>query len=280
MLALVLATLFSASFTLVIRHAQGKHCNLYAVGAINYATAATFHLTRHGLQGGTFSPSAPTLLLGMLGGVAFVSTYYVLFPLMKQRGVSISTAVGRLSAVMPLAASVLLWGEQPTTTQALGASIALASLPLLSIGRTPDGERPTRRGIFLLVALFIGNGLCALAIPAYHQTGVQGESSLFLGVLFGTAALVAGAVWLRQRRGTCWRDLAPGLMLGGCNALSNMALISALDSLPGFIVFPILSAFGLVLSAAFARLIWHERINRLETAGMTLAVVAVAFINL
>ncbi|MHB1295178.1 MAG: hypothetical protein ACYC4R_09310 [Anaerolineae bacterium] len=280
MLALVLTIIFSACFTLVIRYAQGKQCNLYAVGAANYATAATFHLTRYGMQGGGPTPSNATVLIGVLGGLAFVGTYYVLFPLMKQRGVSISTAVSRVSAVMPLAASVLLWGEHPSATQAVGAGIALVSLPMLSIGRTSAGERPTTRGILLLVALFLGNGICALAIPSYHHAGAQGDSSLFLGILFATAAMVAGTVWLRHREDTGWRDVAPGIMLGGCNALSNLSLIYALDSLPGFIVFPVLSALSLVVCATVARVVWGERINRLETAGMTLAIVAVAFINL
>ena len=44
MIPLLLSTLFSAAFGLVVRYAQRRNCNLLAVGAINYLTAALVHI--------------------------------------------------------------------------------------------------------------------------------------------------------------------------------------------------------------------------------------------
>ncbi|MHB0858739.1 MAG: hypothetical protein ACYC5M_14375 [Anaerolineae bacterium] len=280
MLALAFATLFAAGFALTVRFAQLRRANLWAVGAINYASAALFHIAHRALEGEGFQPSAPTLTLGALTGLIYVGSYFVLFAIMRLRGLSISAAVEQLGVLVPVLASLVLWGERPSTPQAVGSLLALASLPLLTLGPRALGVRLGPRSVVLLAALFLGAGLGSLSIRAYEESGVLGESSLFLAILFGVAALIAGAAWLVNRRGTGWRDLLPGLMLGGCNALANLALVAALHELPGTVVFPFYSAIGLVFIAGFARLVWRERISRLETAGIALAVVAVACINL
>lgn len=285
MIPLLLATFFSASFGLVVRYAQGHKGNLWAVGALNYATAALFHVAR-GAGSGGLPPSRSTLLLGLLGGCVYVGSYFLLFPFMRQRGVSVATAILRLSVVMPIAIAILFWGERPGALQSAGALLALMSLPLLA-RRPVEKERPTRngdglkgRGILLLVALFVGNGLCMMVMRGYEQTGVRGESSLFLAILFGTAAVIALIGWLTHRQGSSRRDLLPGVLLGLLNALGNLALVIALQQLPAVVVFPFHSAVGLVYVALFARLVWDERIARTEAAGMALALVAVVLINL
>jgi drug/metabolite transporter (DMT)-like permease len=274
------------------------------VTAINYLTASCFHAVRHALTRSTFLPTAPTAVVGVLGGVAFVTAFFMLTALMAHRGVSIATAVLRLGVVIPMLVGVVYWGESPGTLQAVGALLALMALPLLTIdpssspsvqplaeGRASaeglDGTRQEasshcarRRQTRLLLGLFVGNGLCMLAMRAFRQVGTESESSLFLTVLFGVAGLVALGAWLTHWTGTSRRDLLPGMAVGLCNALANLALVSALQQLPGVLVFPFYSAVGVVLSALFAGLVWGERVRRLELAGMGVAIVAVVLINL
>ena len=278
MLVLALATAFSASFGLVMRYALARNRNLWAVGALNYGTAALFHLLRHALGGG-HAPSQSTWVVGLLGGMAYVTAYLLYFPLMAMRGVSVSTAIVRLSALIPVVVSVVVWGEQPSTQQVLGALLALASLPLLSFSPGIRGKRLPGRATALLMALFLANGLCLLAVRGYSQTGVAGEESWFLAILFGMAAVIATGAYALHGERASWGDLLPGMGLGVCNALGNLLLVMALGQLPGFLVFPFQAAVGLALSAVVARLVWGERISRLETAGMAVAVVAVVFMN-
>lgn len=279
MIALLLSTLFSSGFGLVVCYAQRRNCNLLAVGALNYLTAALFHVALRTREGG-FHPSPLTWEIGILAGIAYVTAYFFLFPFMKLRGVSISTAVVRLSVLIPVVFSVVLWGERPSRMQTSGAILALMSLPLLGFHPSSNRESLRAKGVLLLIALFVGNGLCLLSVRGYHQTGVQGEESLFLGILFSTAAVVSNAVWLLRREGSSRRDILPGVMLGICNALANRALVEALQQLPGVLVFPFYSSVGLVFAAVFAGVVWGERISRIETVGMIVAVGAVVFINM
>jgi len=195
MVNLLLATLFSSAFGLIVRHAQGRRCNMWAVGAVNYAVASLLNL---GLQArtGDLIPQWPTALIGVLGGVSYVVAYFVLFKLMAIKGVAISTAVTRLGVLFPVIASLAVWGEQPTSAQWAGSLLAVASLPLLGAKPQPHATALERRAVWLLAVLFVLNGLNLLAVHTFNKTGLQGESSLFLGILFGTAALVGAGVEL------------------------------------------------------------------------------------
>jgi drug/metabolite transporter (DMT)-like permease len=277
---LIIATVLSASFGLVLRYGQGRKLNLWAMGALNYVTASLFNIGC-ALIGGNAAPSLPTWEIGLLGGVCFVTSYLLFFPMIALRGVSITTAVVRLSALIPVLVAILFWGEHPAGYQVVGATMALASLPLLGFKPSDsNGERLPRRTIGLLAALFVMNGLCLLAVRGYKQTAIVGQNSWFLGILFGVAAVISTAAWLRHRAGSSPRDLVPGIGLGMINALANLALVAALDQVPAAVAYPFQAAVGLVIVAIFARLVWDERITPLETAGMAIAVAAVVFINL
>lgn len=278
MFALLSATLLAASFGLIVRFAQRRQCNLYAVGALNYAVATVFHAIR---WAATPPPElhAGTWQIGVACGVIYVVSYFLLFRAMRMKGVSICTAVSRLAILIPVLVAIIAWGERPSGLQAAGALLALASLPLLTLNPRESQKLP-KRGVLLLAALFIGNGSGCLALRAFDQLGVPEQEPAFLAILFASAATVGIAVWIARREGTTARDLLPGIALGVCNALSNLAMVTALAQLPSVIVFPFWSSVSLVFTALFARLVWQERINRLETVGMMASLVAVALINI
>lgn len=287
MVALVLATAFSTGFSLVVRHAQGRGSNLYLVGFVNYVVACGFHLARYLGQGGGPAISPVTLALGVAGGVAFATSFATLLPVMRMRGVSITTAVMRLSVLIPILVAVVWWGERPTSAQVIGATLALAAMPLLGIQTTAAPGRLQRRQTTLLLVLFVLNGLCALSIRAYRQFGTVEQTSAFLAILFGTAGLVLGVLLTRDRlyrqaamAPSTLGAVADGALLGLVNAGANLALVSALRQIPGVLVFPIQGAVGLVLASLVARALWAERITRLEAVGMGVAVVAVVCVNL
>ena len=278
MIVLLVAVLLAPAFGLIVRYAQEKGCNLWTVGAINYVTASLFHVVRC-MIGGGLRPSPATLGIGILGGVAYITSFFLLFPAMKLRGVSIATAVLRLAAVVPIVLSIVLWGEHPTEYQAVGAALAFTSLPLLTFKPGKAVGSLGRRSIRLLIALFFVNGLCSLAPTAYRHAGIRGEDSLYLAILFGTAAVIGQVAWFFHREGASTKDIPFGVGLGLCNALGNLALIAALQQFPSVLVFPIIAVVGLVFVAVFARVVWGERINRYERMGMLVALGAVVLIN-
>ena len=279
MVALFLSTFILANYALVVRYAQGRKCNLWAVGWIGYAVAMLVNALRQAIGGG-FVPSSSTWIIGVLGGFVFATNFSFTLPLTRLRGVSITGIVFRLALLIPVVASIVLWGERPQGLQALGVVLTLCSLPLLAFKPSKIGSRLDTRGVLLLVATFIFTGLCKLTMKVFQQQGTGGETSLFLLLLYGTAGLIAFVVWLFHRQGSLRRDILPGILLGLSSGLGNIAMVAVLEQLPGVLVFPFQGAVGMIYVVLFARLVWGERITRTEAAGMALALVAVVLINL
>lgn len=275
MLSLMLATLGQTLFGLVLRHGQRRSLSVSAMGAVNYVTCAVAFAL---LTGRVPLPSASTLIIGTLGGFSYVVAYFLFVGAMNLRGVSVTVALARLSVLIPILFSIILWAERPNLYQLVGVAFALLSLGLLSA--QPGCKGIWSRELLVPIALFFVNGGCGLAVKAFQEAGLPEEDNVFFFVLFSAAALASGGVWLRSPLPCSWKDLTWGIILGCCNALGNFFLLLALQSLPGVVVFPIVSSLGLLLTVAFASVAWRERLRGLAFFGIVLAIAAVALINL
>lgn len=277
MLALLIAIVCTTSFSLILRGTQRAGQDQFAVMAINYLVASAAGLACAGLR---THPSPLTLQIGVIGGVTFITTYVVIIHSMDVKGVAVANAITRLSVVIPVLATILIWGERPTSIQAVGAVLALGAMPLLSLDKGNGGGGLTRKQVPLLIALFVTNGGCLLTSKWFHSTGLSAERPLYFAILFGTAALVSLLCWGVWSRRCGWREVAGGVPLGLVNYATGIAVICALDRLPGAVVFPVFAAAGLAFTAGLATWLWREAPGRLGQAGLAVALLAVALINL
>ncbi len=278
MAILIVATLLSAGFGLVMRAAQLKGCNIWAVGLVNYAIATLFHGMRALGEGGGPISSA-TLLFGLAIGIVYAVDYGLYVPLLDMRGVSITLAMARISVIVPLLASIMLWREPLTAWGGVGAVLATVALPLLVL-KPRAAQALSRPALLYGIALFVGTGVERTMMKAFQVQSNTGHDALMLTVLFGAACLVTLANWLRSGPTLARKDLFWGVALGLTNALANLAFLSSLRILPGILVFPFMASISLVFAGLFARAAWSERITRRESLGMGLALVAVTLANL
>lgn len=279
MLALMIATVFSSAFGLVLRDSMDRKRNPWMVGVLNYVTATAVQLGRH-LLAPPETATPFTLGMGAAVGALYAVNFLLFIPLLRRKGVSITSAMLRLAVIFPILASLWIWGERLSAFQALGTLLSLISLPMLTLSPGEGLGGVDRRALGLLALLLLGNGASMVLTKAYQQGAPSGQDALFLAALFGCAMLVSGLAWWPRRAGSSMRDILPGVALGLTNTLGNWGLVSALGALPGVLVFPFYSAVGLVFSAVLARLLFAERVTRLELAGIAVAVAAVTLANL
>ena len=276
MIELIAGALSLSLFGLTVKYAERRSCNLLAVGAVNYAVAAAIH----GPMLGTDSPARVTWVLGMVGGVLFVSAYLLLVRVVRLKGIAIPAAVVQLSVLFPVVAGIFMWGEQPGWAQSVGIALALIAMPLLAGGGADEGGRMVPRGMLLTIVLLGVNGGSLTNIQAFHYLGNVDEQRLFFAVLFTTTVPVSALAWWVDRKGSGWQDVVVGMFLGGCNALTGLMQLRAMDTFPGAVVFPFVGSFTLVLTMLVAVRVWGERLGRKGKVGMALALAAVVFINL
>jgi len=280
MLWLFAATLGMGGFAVVVRFGQRRGVDSLCISAVNYLTAACCFVP---LLRPFPRPEVGTAAwtVGITGGVFYASAYMLMLPVLRAKGVAITSAAMRLSVVAPMLLSLFLWQEVPNTWQGVGALLALAALPLLVTGRARNVvAEPLRWGTLLLVGLFLVNGACSSVAKVFHVIGRPEQRPVFFAFLFATAALYAGTVWRLRSRQWSWDALGVGAFLGLVNAGANFAMIQALDHYSGVVVFPVTAAGGLVFAVLFSAVAWRERPNRWGLLGVALAVVAVALVNL
>jgi len=277
MLALIISTAAISLFALTVKYAERRSCNLLAVGAVNYAAGAVIYICS---ALGTGPPGRATWLLGVAGGVLFATAYVFLVRVVGRKGISISSAVLQLSALFPVLVGLCLWGDRPTWTQSLGVVLAMLALPLLGLAGPGEAHRIDRRGILLTGALLAANGACLLVMQSFHFLAAAAERRLFFAIVFCVATLVSGSVWCVERKGSSRRDVAPGVLLGVWNALAGFLMLSAMEVLPGTVVFPFANSVALALTTLVAVTVWGERLGRSGKIGMALALAAVVCINI
>jgi len=231
MVYLIAATIGSAWFALMMRYAQHRKCQMLSVGAINYLFAGLTFLVLWLVAG---SPKVDILsyFLGMAVGAAYILSYLFMNAAMRRSGLSITSAVSRLSVIIPVAVSVLFFEAMPGGCRVAGLGLVTVSLPLL-------GTRPMDRmgthwqgALLFLAGLFMLNGGSRTLIKVYTELAGSRQEMLFLLGLFGTAALANTGILVSVRERPHVRDLAPGILLGLSNVVANVAQLLATAKSP------------------------------------------------
>lgn len=281
MVALILNIVLLAGFFHMIRSAQVQGCNMVVVGAVNYL-AASLICFGMSVTEGNLSLSTVTLFWGSIQGVAFVSAFYLICASMVLSGMAIATAIIRLAVVIPVLASILYWGEVPSPYQVIGIMACLGSLPLIgtrarNIGKGGPIDWQELRTVGLL---FVVMGTVGVASKAFVEADVPDSTTTFMAVVFGVAGLGALITFLAPVNRKQWRGAWHGVKVGVFNAVANVAFLIALEQISGVVAFPVQAVGSLLLNTLFAAVVWHERFLRRTLAGIGLAALGLALVNL
>jgi drug/metabolite transporter (DMT)-like permease len=291
----------NAAFLLLVRVGRGRAFDYPLVGLANYATAAVLAALAVAWQG-PFAPDARAIALGAVNGAQYQVTYLLMYLLYGLVGVAVTSSLLRLSVVVPVLASIALWGEWPTPVQGGGLLLAMAALPLLSAPARPAAPLAGRgHGLVLAGATVLISGTGLLAAKGFAELGQPEQRPIYVLAVYAVATLLAVLAWpwrghLQGGRpasdaasgrggkpagvaGRASRSLALGALVGVVNIGQIWVLLPALAEVPGVIAFPLAAAGGLALATLGAHLLWRERVGRRAGAGIGLAMVAAALAN-
>ena len=230
---------------------------------------------------GAFTLSKAAWIMAPIGGFIFAFNFFLMIIAVKKRGVALPVTLMRLSAVVPVSASIVLFKESPAGLQIAGICGALAAAVLMSLG-IKGGEQaasPKKISAFILAITVIGLLICFgtadLIMKLYERWGVPDEKPLFLSMLFGFAAIFVTVVMLAMKAKPTLTDLAWGVALGIPNLFASYFVVSALAILPAYIVFPAVAAGTVMLITIIAAFIFKERLGTLGLIGIALTLASI-----
>lgn len=118
---------------LLYKTASRARCDTMALSNVRFIAAALPPLVIV-LARQEFSPDYRVVLIGLLSGVCSFVYLWSMIRALEREPLSTSWTIIGLGIVMPVAASIIFWGEQFNLRLAVGFALALVSLVLLGGG--------------------------------------------------------------------------------------------------------------------------------------------------
>ena len=203
---------------------------------------------------------------GVVGGLALPAFYRALA--VGKMGIA-APVTSVLAAALPVVVGAFTEGV-PHVIQVAGLVLALVALWFIS---RPDGKlRPEGLGLALVAGLGFGTFLVFI-----RQAGTEGVYWPMSAAL-ASSLLLAAAILIGQRRSLPGLGVLPIVLVAGLlDTFGNVFFVLATQR-GRLDVAAVLSSLYPAVTVLLARLILKEHITRLQTAGMTAALIAVPLI--
>lgn len=273
---LVLAVLSSFAFGQLFKWSQRRGYYAPVVVITNYFVVALM-LSAVLVLGDGFRLDPQVLLVGMVSGVAFITSMLLWTWALTVLNVATALMAFRLSMIVPIVIGALLWQEVVSGMQLIGISIALCALLLMSLDRRRE-THAVSRGFQVLIAfaVFTAQGASQLCNRWVRPAGLDDHHLEVIIITTSTAALI-GSVAVLLFRGRLARSAfmsAPALRMGtGIGLFNGVALVImliALSRFDGAQYFPINGCAVVIMDCLFAHFLWKERLSALTVTGAAL----------
>jgi drug/metabolite transporter (DMT)-like permease len=188
---------------------------------------------------------------------------------------SVVAPIAGVSAIVPVIFGIAT-GDKPSTAQVAGITCALAGVGLASVEHH-EGSRRIATGVGLALLAAVGFGFY---FPWMHAAGKV--DFWWASLVFRTTALLLVASIVAQRRTPLRlrpRDLAIAAAVGIGDTLGNV--LFAASSSHGLVsLTSVLASLYPVVTVLLAASVLHERVARMQKAGILLTLTGVVLISL
>lgn len=219
-------------------------------------------------------PPGPSVLwaclAGLFGGVGLAAFYRG----MAVGSISVVAPIAAVGAIVPVIFGIAT-GDELSSAQILGFALALSGVAAASFERRV-GEVRVAAGVPWAIAALIGFG-------GYYVPMHEASEQDFLWAAFvfrSTVGLLALAAWLvlRPPLAAARGHLGAIAMIGILDTAGN-TLFAAAASLGEVSVVSVLATLYPVTTVALARVVLHERLDRLQLVGVASALTGVVLIS-
>jgi len=287
---LFIASLLSATLYVILKYFQrfGVY-NLHGL-TFNYLTAATFSYLLNFEKNNAILHTASDFIPATLAiGALFISVFYIAAITAQKVGIAVTSIAGKMSMVIPIIAGVVLYGDGLDMLRITGMLVALAAVFLSTWQpqNTASTDSPSNRMNWLLpLLLFIGSGMVdtCIKISEHHFIDAHNQN-LYFTFLFGSAGIIGLLLILREYfhsgKGITLRSISGGVILGITNYYSLDFLIRVLaePTMESSLAFALSNVMVVLISSAFALFLFREKLNKLNLAGIGLALISIYILS-
>jgi len=279
MLPLLLTILCSTSIALILKHSDTKQGNPVVLLAGNYLTASVIGLIMMLLK--ETSSSIETLLFGSLLGLIFVASFFAFAKAVATAGTALATISSRLSVVIPIVFSIIIYDEQPSTLKLIGFLFTGVTFVFFYFSLLKQNNSYAKKGKYLLLLfVLIAIGINDFSMKVFKNTKPESEEAFFVFIIFLFAFIYSALFILFKKIKIDKKTFLTGIGLGVPNVFSTIFLLAALTNLPAILVYPAINIGIIILTAIGAYLIWKEKLNKTGVAALISGIFAIILLSI
>ncbi len=277
---LLLTILCSTSIALILKYIDTKRGEAIVLLAGNYLIASIisllFILFKKDVQF-----SIQTLFFGQGLGLLFVLSFFAFAKAISYAGTGLATTSSRLSVIIPIVFSIIVYNETPSQYQIIGFLFTVVTFIFFYFSisdnhKAGDGFLK----YILLLAVLIGIGINDFSMKIFKSWKPQQEEPFFIFFVF-SSAFIYSLIYIAFKRIKIIKHTAAwGLVLGIPNVFSTIFLLSALALLPAILVYPLINVGIIIFTTLFAFFIWKEKLNRWGVLAIASGLLAIVFLSI
>lgn len=219
----------------------------------------------------------------MVMGAGFIGIFNLMAYCTRIDGITTTTISNKLSLVIPVLFSLIIYHEQAGIWKIAGIVLAFPAVYLTS---RVTGEDNKPQKLFWPAVLFLGSGTLdtLMNYVQQHYLAAPADQALYTVFCFSMAGaigvtIIAIMVMLKRIK-LHWRNLIAGICLGIPNYFSIYYFIRALNSdfLQSSASIPVMNIGILVASSLTALLVFKEKANAQRYTGLALSIIAILLI--
>ncbi|MCE4566942.1 hypothetical protein INQ51_21650 [Maribellus sp. CM-23] len=283
MIYLAASILSSSMIFVVFRVAKNYQSRLAVLITINYLAATLlgiFLLVPH-------EPVAPERIIrwmpyAVLLGILFIVMFFFIGKSAQKAGITVTTLAAKLSLVFPVVFSLFYFNEKLSVLKILGIISAVVAVALTVYKK--DLKRTNLQFVFLPLTIFVGTGLVDSLVKFVQATKIDdNEVSLYTTLVF-FASFLCGICFLLVSGQFKTKHHFPTLLLGTILGMVNFGslyfLLQALNKtgMDSSLVFALNNMLIVTLTTVFGTMIFKEQLNKINFAGILLALLSLYFL--
>ncbi len=235
-------------------------------------------------SGGNLCFNADTALWSVLFAAAYSTGLIASLHAIRTGPLSLTSLFLSFSLVIPTLIGLIFLGEPVSEWLIIGIVLLFASLVLVNIEKKTEKRNITLKwGVCALLA-FVGNGACSTLQKLQQlSSGGQYKSELMILALLITVTVMATLSGVTERKN------APSKLKGGlpyyavcglANGFVNYLVLVLSNRMDASVMFPVISAGGVVLAALVAIFLYKEKLQLQQWIGILLGTLAIIALNL
>lgn len=283
MIQLISCILSSSLIFVIFRWAKNYQVRLSPLITYNYLAATILGLLFfQPLKSVTFESTISWLPFGIINGILFIVLFFLMGKSSQKAGITVTILATKLSLVFPVMFSLVYYAEPITIIRSIGLFTTFVAIGLTVYKK--DFKRTNLLFIILPLLIFLGNGIVDSVVKFVQAEKISHDQSAMYTTAVFFVAFICGAILTAFSKNTRLRIHIPtlvlGLLLGIVNFGSLYFIIEALNKtgMKSSMVFAINNISIVVLTAVLGRLLFKEKLNKINFAGIVLALISIYFL--